>query len=187
MFSNNLFQCIRHRLYAKSCNLKNSENSSALWVVVPGYAGIYEVNSIGEVRCMVGRNAGKSLTQKLRRSYLSVKVSNSGQTKTTYVHRIVALAFVPNPAGKPIVNHKNGIKTDNRAENLEWVFHSENIKHAYDSNLLIPSNTRRVIDCITSKIYNSIRDAAKEIGVNYSTCKNMLCGYNKDNGRLRYL
>jgi len=63
-------------------------------------------------------------------NYVTVRVGGTS-AKSTYLHRIIAECFIPNPENKPCVNHKNGNKHDNRVENLEWVTYSENHKHSY--------------------------------------------------------
>lgn len=68
--------------------------------------------------------------------YMMVRLVNNEGKKPFKIHRLIALQFIPNIDNKKFVNHKNGIKNDNRIENLEWVTHSENIKHAYLNNLI---------------------------------------------------
>src|SRR5699024_6170558 len=71
-----------------------------------------------------------------KNTYLSVRLYKNNQYKKMYVHRLVAEAFLSNPFNKSTVNHKNGNKTDNRVDNLEFMTHKEQTRHAYDTGLL---------------------------------------------------
>ena len=87
-----------------------------IWRDIPGYMGVYKISNLGNVR-RYGRKHNLRCME--RNGYFVVHLSN-GKAKWFYVHRLVALAFIPNPDALPQINHKNEIKTDNRAENLEW-------------------------------------------------------------------
>lgn len=82
------------------------------------------------------RTDGKRLTPINRKGYLYINIFSKWRHKQKAIHRMVAETYLPNPHNKPQVNHKNGIKTDNRVENLEWVTGSENTKHAVDTGLI---------------------------------------------------
>jgi hypothetical protein len=147
--------------------------------------GLYSINSDGEVLSHY-RDKNRLLKQKTDRAgYKTVSLVTQKKRVTKYVHRLVAEAFINNPLFKPEVNHINGIKTDNRLENLEWATHSENIQHAYDTGLLKPF-TKVVIDDIQELRYQSVREAAKAIGVNEGTCRNYLNGNISNKTSLRY-
>ena len=72
--------------------------------------------------------------------------SNDNKRKKFYVHRLIAEYFIPKVEGKTFINHKDGNKTNNKLSNLEWVTQSENIKHAYDTNLRDKHNTSKFTD-----------------------------------------
>lgn len=89
----------------------------------------WEISSKGVVR---NRHSGVVLKIRLRRDgYLDVKLND----RRFLVHRLVAMAFIPNPNGYPEVNHKNGVRHDARSENLEWVTPSQNVRHAFATGL----------------------------------------------------
>jgi len=115
-----------------------------IWKAIIGFER-YQISNLGRVKSLPktwvsGRGRilshdGKILfQQKSPQGYLSVKVSD-GKHKRFRTHRLVALAFIPNPENKPEVNHKDGNKENNHVSNLEWATGSENVKHSFDAGL----------------------------------------------------
>lgn len=94
---------------------------------------VYTVTRQGEV---VNSRTGRVLRQDSNRTgYKRVTMSVDGVTKRVFVHRLVATHYLPNPYGHLEVNHINGVKHDNRVENLEWVSSSRNKLHAIETGL----------------------------------------------------
>lgn len=93
-----------------------------IWKDIDGYDGLYQVSNLGRVRrgsrLLRQSNAGKG--------YLSVTLSLDGHVKRVYVHRLVAMAFIPNPSVSPCVNHKDETRTNNTVDNLEWCTYAYN-------------------------------------------------------------
>lgn len=109
------------------------------WRRVVGYEDFYIVSSLGRIRridnSFDGTNQDKFKDRKHsvnnRNGYVQVSLCKNNNPKTKKVHRIVASAFIPNPNNKREVNHIDGNKLNNVAENLEWVTPSENQLHSY--------------------------------------------------------
>ncbi len=90
-------------------------------------------------------------SKKAKYSVISYR-GRGGISKQAYVHRIIAEAFVPNPEGKPQVNHIDGNKHNNAASNLEWVTHEENIQHAYWTGLMHNPNFEQYRETYRAKL-----------------------------------
>jgi hypothetical protein len=103
------------------------ESEPVAWKQIEGYEGLYEVSSGGDVRSMA---TGKILAKNLAGyGYVKADLWKDGERHQTTVHRLVADAFIPRTGDE--INHINGVKTDNRRENLEWCSRSENVIHTY--------------------------------------------------------
>lgn len=108
------------------------------WKTIAGYEGYYEVSDLGNVRSLDrGNRKGKLLVSNTGK-YKGVFLCKLGTIKRKNIHRLVAETFIPNPENKPLVNHKDGDKHNNKLENLEWCTHQENMNHAYENNLIPP-------------------------------------------------
>jgi len=101
------------------------------WAPIKGYEDSYEISSLGQVRSLNFAQTGKTgLLSPGRGSWGYYTVSLKHRSRA--IHRLVAEHFISNPSNLPQVNHKNGVRSDNRLENLEWVTASQNVKHSYD-------------------------------------------------------
>lgn len=132
------------------------------WRPIPGFEGKYEANTSGEIWSLFTNRALKPAIN--QNGYKHVSLCG----KDFRVHRVIAKTFIPNPNNLRDVNHKNGIKTDNRVENLEWVSHSDNEIHKVyklktPGKLLKPM--RRVFCLETGKTYESISAARRELDI----------------------
>lgn len=161
---------------------------------IPGFEGYYAINEIGEVyglpRITIDRH--KLPLRKMKTfigttGYRMVSLYKERQQKMVRVHRILGKLFIPNPLNKKTINHKNGIRTDNRLENLEWSTQSENVKHSYDVlKRCLPDGARNpksklIIDLQTGIFYDSIKFAAIAKGIPRNILKRRLNYYGEYN------
>lgn len=172
-----------------------------IWKPVVGYEGIYEVSNMGRVKSLdrlvkrnnhFDRKKGRILSPSINSLYPMVRLSKNGEHKSTFLHRIIAIAFIPNPNNKPQVNHIDGNKHNYSISNLEWCTQSENNAHAFATGLKFVTDKQRIFmrnrevknkksviminpqNGLVEK-FNSIADAGNKTGIfwtNISKCCN---------------
>jgi len=134
-------QCCRNRYKAVLPNI--STINGEVWKDVINYEEHYQISSLLRLKSLyreVTTKQGKILRYQERimkpalnsSNYLSVVLSKNGKPKSFLMHRLVAIAFIPQVEGKLFVNHIDGNTLNNSIENLEWCTHSENVQHGYN-------------------------------------------------------
>lgn len=164
-----------------------------IWLPVKGYEGRYEVSNIGQVKssdmhvnCAHGKRIYKGRVKATRpnnRGYITVALCRGGKTINYLVHRLVAEAFITNDSGKPQVNHIDGDKNNNRADNLEWVTDNENKLHSSVDK----GGTQRPRRCVElthcssgeSLVFDSIKGAERALRLDHGSVMKVLGGKQK--------
>lgn len=164
-------------------NLVGSQQEVFMWKEYP-YNNNYLVSDDGRIK---SKRFNKILTPKKNwDGYLRIQIWKDNKNRFVSWHRIIAETYVPNPENKPFINHKNGNKQDNRAENLEWCTQQENIIHAWKTGLSKSHNNDKklskpviqldLFDNVIGK-YPSMMEAERQTGINHSNicyaCKHL--------------
>ena len=164
-----------------------------IWKDIPGYEGLYQASNLGIIKSLK-RIAKKEYNNnrivherimngtKNADGYLKVHFKNKERNidKGLFIHRLVAKAFLPNPDNLPQVNHKDGNKTNNRIDNLEWCSNLYNQQHAWKNKLHKPTmhKGKKVkqydMEGNFIKEYRSISMASKKTKINISNIYRVL-------------
>ena len=177
------------------------------WRDISGYEGLYQVSNLGQVKSLPRMAKSKNDSYRVVKEailkqyvsntgYLRVYLYKDGKMKPHSVHRLVAIAFVPNPENLPIVNHKSEVKTENHASNLEWCDLSYNVRYGTG---ISRTSEKQKLTMTTSKAVNmysrdntfirqfiSISEASRETGLSI-TCISNSCNRKVENPRQDYI
>lgn len=158
-----------------------------VWRDVVGYEGLYQVSNLGRVKSFHRYKDGMIVKPAITsKGYCRVDLQkNSQKRKVSKVHRLVAQAFIPNPENKPEIDHIDGNKQNNRADNLRWCTHKENQNNPVTKKNVKPClgkfgrshGASKPIICVeTGLLYWGTLEAQRETGACYSAILDILRG-----------
>jgi hypothetical protein len=158
------------------------------WLDVPGFEGLYKISNKGEILSAErnGTKGGLLKTSLDRYGYVKAVLNKNNKQHHFTVHRLVALAFIPNELNKPQVNHINGNRVDNDLSNLEWSTAKENVHHSFQfgkQTTVMRSVEATHIRTKETSVFPSQREAAKKLGIGQANISSVLRGvYKQANG-----
>ena len=157
------------------------------WKSIAGYEGLYEVSDLGRVKSLWYGKDKILKPQNNTHGYLQVGLSKDGQKKTSLVHRLVADEFVPNPNNLTTVNHKDEVKTNNVASNLEWMSQKDNINYGTRNKRVAESLSKKVqmFDKFTGELlatFPSLMEAERVTGIPHGNISKCCIGKRKSSG-----
>jgi hypothetical protein len=149
-----------------------------IWKDIPNYEGLYQVSSLGRVKSLERRVKNKDSFRKVRErilssndngsGYLCVQLSRKLKRENLLIHRLVAICFVKNPKNLPIINHKDGVKTNNAPENLEWCTQMDNIVHSIKNKLVDQKGEKHHSSKLKKEDVIKIRELYKKNHLGYA-------------------
>ena len=173
------------------------------WRDIKGYEGKYQVSNLGRVKSL---NYNHTKKEKILSDspntygYLYVNLYKNGKGKPFYIHKLVALHFIPNPNNHPIINHKDENKQNNKVSNLEWCTHEYNVNYGtrtqrasekmkgsknpmYDIECSKHPRARKVLCVTTGKEFNTIKEASESYNLHMESITMCCQGKRKSAGK----
>lgn len=147
------------------------------WKDILGFGGKYAISRDGRI---MKKRTGKLLKHTFHRNGEYVRLCHNRVAKTLYVSRLIAEAFIPNPDNKPIVGHLDGNKFNNDITNLCWQGYKENRRMFWELGLYNANHRKvKVISLEDNIEYESIKEYADKMSLNYSTVRSILSSVNR--------
>lgn len=163
------------------------------WRDVVGYEGLYQVSNYGEVKSLANDKGKKEKILKPSidgKGYKCVILCMNGTRKVCKIHRLVAIAFIPNPNNYPIVNHKDENKINNNVNNLEWCTNKYNLNYGTLPERFSKArkgnknpSAKKIICVTTGEAFNCIKEASEKYNITHQNISKCCKGKRKSAGK----